>query len=260
MSLTDPAYLDEIERERSLNMTVCQCSNCDPQSAARLILLLPTTNVFELNDLMSSRPSGAEDLSLLNLPNHITKRKMTSIIPLVCKANDPIRVHVPMIDLAVSIIGHFEQLFHEIYPIDPQMKPETLFDREDAWQLVKNYGSVANGCFLRDILGGETLPGMFIMIIECIRTWLRSESYKQHENELEDLRIANDQEVLDTMLVEEEHQEELRLKALPKKIKAEEIAKRKVLRIQKAEEAARSKEKKIFEKQRKVAESLGLLQ
>lgn len=62
------------------------------------------------------------------------------------------------------------------------------------------------------------------------------------------------------MLVEEEHQEELRLKALPKKIKAEEIAKRKVLRIQKAEEAARSKEKKIFEKQRKVAESLGLLQ
>ncbi|KAH9808175.1 hypothetical protein DFH28DRAFT_1196950 [Melampsora americana] len=259
MSLTDPGYLEEINREKSLNISTCRCSNCDPQAAARLIRLLPHTKANNLEQLISSSPTGPEDISLLHIPKTSTKRKITTSIPLVCKSNDPIRLNVPMIDLVVSIMGHFEALFHKIYPVDAQMMPHTLFNREDAWQIAKNYVSVSNGTFLREILGGQTLPGIFDMIINCIQSWLRSKSYIQHQSELEDLEIAKDQEILDTQLMEKEHHEEMRLKAVAKDIKAKEVANRKLLRAEKAAETARLKEKKIADKQKEISHSLSLL-
>ncbi|EGG04766.1 uncharacterized protein MELLADRAFT_108101 [Melampsora larici-populina 98AG31] len=36
MSLTGPGYLEEMERQRTAGMTVCRCSNCDHQRAARV--------------------------------------------------------------------------------------------------------------------------------------------------------------------------------------------------------------------------------
>ncbi|EGG06267.1 uncharacterized protein MELLADRAFT_63590 [Melampsora larici-populina 98AG31] len=170
MSLTDPRYLEEIEREKSLKMATCRCSNCDPQAAARLIRLLPQTNLTRLDQLMSSSPTDPEDISLFDIPKTSSKRKITSSIPLVCKSNDPIRLNVPIIDLVIS----------------------------------------------------------------------------------------NDQEILDTQIIEEEHREELRLKAVEKENKAKDIANQKLLRIEKAAEAASSKEKKITDKQKKVSDSLNL--
>lgn len=251
MSLTDSGYLDEIEREKSLRMATCRCSNCDPHGAARIIRLLPHTKLQDLDELISSRSDGSEDVSLLHIPKSGTKRKMTCLIPLVCKANDPIRMNVPMIDLAVSIMSHFEILFNQTYPVDAQMSQQTLFNREDAWKLVKNYELVSNGIFLREILGGQILPGMFNMIIQCIQSWYRSESYFQHQSELQDIQIANDQDILDTNLIEEEHQEEIRLRSLAKAAKAQEVANQKVQHIAKAMEVSRLKEKKRSDKQKK---------
>ncbi|KAH9808788.1 hypothetical protein DFH28DRAFT_1087199 [Melampsora americana] len=225
MSLTDPGYLEEINREKSQKISTCQCSNCDPQAAARLICLLPHTKANNLEQLILSSPTGPEDISLLHIPKTSTKRKITTSIPLVCKSNNPIRLNVPMIDLVVSIMGHFEALFHKIYPVDAQMMPHTLFNRKDAWQIAKNYVSVR--------------------------------SYIQYQSELEDLEIAKDQEILDTQL--KENHKQMRLKAVAKDIKAKEVANRKLLRAEKAAETARLKEKKIADKQKDISHFLSLL-
>lgn len=256
MSLTDPGYLEEIERERLMQMGTCRCSNCDPQGSARIIRLLPQMNVDGLDELLKSSSTCPEDVSILQIPKKKNKRKFTSTIPLVCKLTDPIRINVPMIDLVVSILGHHEVLFGQIYPFDSPTTPDILFNREDAWQIAKNYQSVAKGDFLREILGGQTLPGQFEMIIDCINEWFKSDSYLQHQSHLEDIEIEMDQEILDTQLMEEEHQAELQLKSVAKQKKKNEIADRKKIRLAKAVEAAKVKEQKLADKQNKVSNGL----
>jgi hypothetical protein len=253
MSLSDPGYLLEIEREKAEKMPACRCSNCDPQGAARIIRLLPQTKSVDLNALMSSFPSEPEDESLLNIPRSSRKRKFSSNIPLVCKLNDPIRLNVPMIDLTVSILVNYEILFKKTYPTDPPYLPETLFSREDAWQITKNYNSVLNGSFMREILGGQTIPGIFETITKSINSWLHSDSYKQHQDNLEDIQISIDQEILDTELIEKEHEEELQLKAVARVLKAQGIAERKRLRSEKAAQALELKEKKQADKNKVIS-------
>ncbi|EGG09089.1 uncharacterized protein MELLADRAFT_104373 [Melampsora larici-populina 98AG31] len=189
MSLSDPGYVLEIQREKDAKMPACRCSNCDPQGAARIIRLLPQTKSADLNALISSFPSEAEpeDESLLNIPRSSRKRKFSSNIPLVCKWNDPIRLDVSIIDLTVSILANYKILFKKTYPTDPPYLPKTLFNLEDAWQISKNYISVSNGDFLREILGGQTIPGLFESITTSINSWLQSDSYKQHQDNLEDI-------------------------------------------------------------------------
>lgn len=154
-----------------------------------------------------------------------------------------------MSDLAISLTKAFESLFTQTYPSGCHMKSTTLFEEEDAWQIVKNYSTVFNGGFLREILGGERLPGHFGIIHECIDLWFRSDSFKKHQKELEDLEIQNDQELLDLELVEEEHREQSRLKIAEKSLKEAEIADRKQLRQERAAENERVKAEKRARRQ-----------
>ncbi|EGG12340.1 uncharacterized protein MELLADRAFT_101845 [Melampsora larici-populina 98AG31] len=253
MSLSDPGYLLEIQREKDAKMPACRCSNCDPQGAAQIIRLLPQTKSADLNALLSSFPSEPEDESLLNIPRSSRKRKFSSNIPLVCKWNDPIRLDVSIIDLTVSILGNYEILFKKTYPTDPPYLPETLFNREHAWQIAKNYTSASNGHFLREILGGQTIPGLFEMITTSINSWLNSDSYKLHQSELEDIQIEIDQEFLNKELIEQEHKEELRMRAVAKDLKAEGIANQKQLRAEKASQALKLKEQKQADKNKSIS-------
>ncbi|KAH9808390.1 hypothetical protein DFH28DRAFT_909798, partial [Melampsora americana] len=232
------------------------CSNCDPQGAAQLIRLLPQTKSADLEFLMSSFPLQPEDESLLNIPKKSRKRKASSNVPLVCKLDDPIRLNVPLIDLTVSIIGNYERLFKKTYPTDPPYPPKTIFSREDAWQIAKNYTSVLNGMFLQEILGGQTVPGLFESITASVNSWLQSDSYKQHQDKIEDIQISVDQEYLDTQLIEEEHEEQSRLKAVERELKAQGIAEQKRLRAEKTAEMSRSKQQKQANKNREIAHLL----
>lgn len=252
MSKSDPGYLAEIERQESIGMPLCRCSTCEPQGAARIIRMLPHTTSDDLEDLLKSSSNEAEDITAFQTTRTAQKRKAAAGIPLVCKTNDPIRLNRAMVDLAVSLTEGFQGIFNDTYPSGCHMQASTLFKREDAWQIVKNYTAVVNGVFLREILGGERLPGHFESIHECITVWLGSESFKTHEHDLEDIEIENDQEILNLELVEEDHREQARLKLAEKVLKDAEIADRKKAREEKAVEAQRLKQEKRERRQHEL--------
>ncbi|EGG09853.1 uncharacterized protein MELLADRAFT_103982 [Melampsora larici-populina 98AG31] len=252
VSLSDPGYLEELEREAALKMRQCRCSQCDPQGCARIIRLLPFTKAQEFDSLLKSSPTQPEDVSRFGFPKKITKRKFSGDIPVICKHNDSIRLSVPMIDLAVILVGKFEALFQQYYPSGSHMMSEWLFDREDAWQIVKNHEAVHNGIFLREILGGETVPGQFALVNECINLWLQSPVYHQHQQDLADEQIRLDQEFLDSNLIEEEHREQMRLKKIASDIKKAGIADRKRLRKQKEIEKQIERDMKLKKRQQEL--------
>lgn len=147
-----------------------------------------------------------------------------------------------MIDLTVSLIGNFEKLFQKTYPIEGDLAGEDVFDREEAWQIVKNVGSVANGEFLRAILGGESLPGLYEMIIQCITEWYQSPVYLNHRQELEDAQVILDQEILNEALIEEDNLERVGMKQAQREAKSNRIRADKQLRLEKQAERLRMAE------------------
>ncbi|KAH9814586.1 hypothetical protein DFH28DRAFT_894493 [Melampsora americana] len=243
--LEDPGYLSEIAREQSEKMAPCRCSQCNPGGCARIIRLLPSTQAKDFDNLMNTSPTHTEDDSCFKIQKKASKRKFSADIPLVCKKDDPIRLSIPKIDLAVILIGNFELLFRKTYPTGSHMSPETLFDREDSWQIVKNYEAIHNGVFLREILGGETLPAQFAMIHECVDMWMRSPVYLKHQAELEEETIRYEQEILDMDLIEEQHREQKKLKEVEREKKKAVIAERKRIRLEKELEKQREKELKM---------------
>ncbi|EGG10153.1 uncharacterized protein MELLADRAFT_60628 [Melampsora larici-populina 98AG31] len=187
-----------------------------------------------------------------------SKRKFSADIPLVCKEDDPIRLSVPKIDLTVMLMGNFQFLFRKTYPTGSHMTPESLFDHEDAWQIVKNYEAIHNGVFLREILGGETLPAQFEMVHKCIDMWMKSPVYLKHKEELEEEIIQYEQEILDMELIEEEHREQKQLKQVAQEEKKAVIAERKRIRHEKELEKQRDKEIKMKQRQQDLESTVSL--
>lgn len=211
-STSDIMYVKELQREKAVGMPLCRCSNCDPEGASRIIRLLPITNISRMHELLSTYPTEREDISVLEIPQKLNKRKFSGSIPPVCTYSDPIRLSEPMVDLVVSLLGHFNNLFKSVYPGRAHRRPSTLFTREDAWQIAKNYQTVVEGDLLREIIGGETLPGMFDMIIKVIQEWMKSGIYRRYQSNLENVQLAFDQEILNNEILEEKHCEESRLR------------------------------------------------
>ncbi|KAH9817458.1 hypothetical protein DFH28DRAFT_1155458 [Melampsora americana] len=148
----------------------------------------------------------------------------------------------PMVELVVSLICKFERLFAATYPTDCDMDPSDVFDCEEAWQIVKNASAVSNGEFLRAILGGGSLPGLYETIKSCITTWYKSQVYLDHRQELEDQQVILDQEILNEQLIEEEICKQLRLKQVERDEKAARIQAAKKLRLEKQAEKMRNAE------------------
>lgn len=150
-----------------------------------------------------------------------------------------------MIDLAVSLVGNFEILFNKHYPNGPHMSSETLFNRDDAWQIVKNYEAVLNGTFLREILGSEAIPGVFSIVRDCIRRWKQSDIYHEYQQQLEDKQIQYEQDILDQEILEQEYIEESRSKQVASALKKAAIQDRKDAR-----ELKKQMKQKVIESER----------
>ncbi|KAH9818851.1 hypothetical protein DFH28DRAFT_925618 [Melampsora americana] len=107
--------------------------------------------------------------------------------------------------------------------------------------------------FLREILGGQTVPGIFESITASVNSYLQSDSYKQHQDKTENIQISVDQEYLDRQLIEEEHKEQSQSNAVEREIKAQGIAEQKCLRAEKTAERSRLKQQKQADKNREIA-------
>lgn len=240
--LSDQGYLEECERERLLNMPRCRCSCCDPQGAARLIRLLPETSIETFDGLLDSYANNIEDTSVFDLPKPARKRMVATTIVQVCKKNDPIRMELSMIELAVSLVGHSERLFETTYPKGCDMNVSDLFTREEAWSIDKNLNDVVNDQVLKSILGAEVLPGLFNMIKSCITDWYKSQVYLDYQQRLADQQMYMDQEILNQELLQKERKEINDIKDAAKRLKSSDLAKAKILREEKA--AAKTKKRK----------------
>lgn len=233
ISLKDPAYLEAVERERELGMERCRCSSCDPEGCALVLRLLPSTKAVDLDALLKRTPDSKEDVTVFALPKKAVKRKFTAAIPLVCQPEDPIRLEPAMANLRDRLNGQLTSLFNKTYPNGCHLQMNHLFTEDDAWEVVKNYEALENGVFMREILGGETLPGLFACIKECISSWKRTDLYKERQERLDDIVIEREQEILDAEILLAEHAELVRQKREARAEKDAGVAARRVARLAK---------------------------
>ncbi|KAH9815459.1 hypothetical protein DFH28DRAFT_928000 [Melampsora americana] len=242
-------------RQRAAWMPDCNCSNCQPEGAVQLINAFRKTSKSDLSHLIAtpildqSNPTQATLPYLWYPPNLV----VSTIKPVICKKDDSIRLESEFVDLAVSLLGHFEILYRKSPLKNCGLAPDVLFNREHAWLIVKDYRLISEGLCLRKLLGSQAIPGIFQMINDCIQLWLHSEAYSRLELKLELNQIEEDQNYLDEMLIEAEYEAEKQAQILRKADEARAVEERKAVRLQKAaekyekEEIARENRRKKME-------------
>lgn len=137
---SNSAYCDEMEKERQMITPACRFLFCDPMRKDWIIRLLTQTSLSGFSELLSSCSIECEDTSLFNLPKILRKQYFSGYIPHICKPDDTIWLSEPMINLAVSLVGHSENLFQEIYPFDCNMDCSTISDQENHGPMSRNQG------------------------------------------------------------------------------------------------------------------------
>lgn len=249
MNNTDPDYLEEREQERRVNMSICNCSECDPDGAIWLVEQLPYTCDSEFDALISSqtRQRDRVENSLNTCPIESRSTVINIKLP-VCFRKDIIQSQEIFSKLHASLMDHFYKLFHNTYPQGSELRPEHLFNQQHAWNIVKNHAGVLHKPNLAKLIGSEAILGTFSMILNCIQTWKCSQGYLAYIEELADSQITQEQSVLDGIILEQEQQEHAKIKALEKAKIDVEVVERKRIRLEKLQakrtKAANQKERK----------------
>ncbi|EGG11820.1 uncharacterized protein MELLADRAFT_88872 [Melampsora larici-populina 98AG31] len=255
LSVDDSRYKEEIARQQAAWMPNCTCSNCEPEGAVQLINAFRKTSKSDLSHLISTPVLDLSNPLESTLPYlwYPPKLVVSTIKPLICKKDDPIRLKEDFVELAVSLVGHFEILYRKSPLKNCGVAPDVLFNREHAWLIVKNYKLILDGLCLRKLLGSQAVPGIFQMINTCIQLWLHSDAYAHLELEMDMAQVEEDQNYLDDMLIEAEYEAEKQVQLLRKADEARAVEARKAARLEKAaekyekEELARESRRKKME-------------
>ncbi|KAH9808577.1 hypothetical protein DFH28DRAFT_908620 [Melampsora americana] len=182
---SDPIVISEKQRQASLGMPVCQCSNCDPIGAEILISnqkYLTTANfeeVMKSSECLAPENSTDQHNSLAMPPLDLDS------VLFDCSANDPIRTDFIMVELANLFKSSFDELFYRHYGTYSDLIPTLLFPPEKAWLLTKNFSQLLGSLPLESILASEPIKGTYDMIYEIINTWKNSSGFKMNQLKIE---------------------------------------------------------------------------
>lgn len=115
-------------------MSICLCSNCEPEGALQLINAFPKTSRFDLDDLIKTPILDQTGQIKSTLPYlwYPPKVVVSTLKPGLCKTDDQIRMDQDYVELAVSLVGHFERLYRQSPLKNSGLLPEIFFTREQA--------------------------------------------------------------------------------------------------------------------------------
>ncbi|KAH9820154.1 hypothetical protein DFH28DRAFT_868469, partial [Melampsora americana] len=102
-----------------------------------------------------------------------------------CTPNDRIRNMLVMKTLVGKLVADFDRLYaEECEENEFEIDKDVIFNKNHAWAIAKNADVLSQGVSLRGILGSEAIDGMFECIINCIKTWERSEIYALNQSDI----------------------------------------------------------------------------
>ncbi|KAH9812300.1 hypothetical protein DFH28DRAFT_825024, partial [Melampsora americana] len=102
-----------------------------------------------------------------------------------CTPQDRIRNMLVMKSLVARLLADFNRLYEEESEEEEfEIDKDVIFNKNHAWAIAKNADVLSQGVSLRAILGSESIDGMFDCILNCIKTWERSEMYALNESDI----------------------------------------------------------------------------
>lgn len=236
-------------------MPVCMCSNCESEGVVKIMNAFHKTSRSDLKNLIETPILEPSIPSKATIPYlwYPPKVVVSTLKPVVCERDDLIQLEEDFVELAVSLVVHFERLYCESPLKNSGLQPEALFSWDNAWQIVKNYKLVLAGLCLRKLLGSQAVLGTFEMVQEVVQLWLNSNAYFNIESKLEEIQVEKDQDYLDDMLIEAEHEAEKKIQYQNKIDQENAAAEQKCQRLEKAaqkyekQELARENRRKKIE-------------
>ncbi|KAA1112139.1 ATP-dependent DNA helicase sgs1 [Puccinia graminis f. sp. tritici] len=240
MSVEDPNYRIELEREIRAGFAPCACSNCNRDGSDWLVENLRRLNLDNFDNYISTTPEDIDDLPPLS-------PAVTRTISAIWK-NQP--RDKPLIETLESFAQYLVRCFKTFYDQEEakglaDYEPEVYFGIELARGIAQNLDCVDEEN-IKKIIGGELIKGEHSMLLNHISSYRLGNVYEgflQSQKEAEDNLIFN----MNRLRAEKEAQEESRLEGIRNRREAV-VA----LQLQKSEQRRVAKEvkEKAAEKKR----------
>ncbi|EFP90574.2 uncharacterized protein PGTG_16600 [Puccinia graminis f. sp. tritici CRL 75-36-700-3] len=156
----DPNYIDEVAREITEKMPVCQCSNCAPEESRVLMDNLVWANKSNFDLILDGKftPSKPSDLKC-KYPQKtcsIKKRKFTEY--------DEVEVSAFTSRLLADLYGHYDSV------VSPGgiVPASYMFDDDDGKAVLASLDYIYTAADLRGVIGGDCFVGQSTWIFDWI--------------------------------------------------------------------------------------------
>lgn len=190
-------YIEEREREVSIGMPTCNCSNCDPSGAVDLIRTMKEQTIENFDSFIIHQ-GPPQTNPAAEFPK-VQKNTLTSkkVLPLACMAKDTIRSQAAMVNLVEQLTRSFVKFHRQLFKGSLPISSEYLFTSKQAWKICKNRELFISGMSMDLIFGSEPIVGVYDELLACIQNWKQGDVGRFHTDWLADEQIQKDQKELD---------------------------------------------------------------
>ncbi|KAA1113437.1 ATP-dependent DNA helicase sgs1 [Puccinia graminis f. sp. tritici] len=166
LTLSDPSYILEKEREMKMGFQPCLCSNCKPQMAEGLLDNIKNMREDNIDDMIKQEwPLRPITTLSMNKRKRAGANSSTGL--------RKIKLSLPMQSiLSEQLNTCFSRIYDHKYPKGSLMSAADLFGKPEIELIIKKFGKFIGVSGLRKVIGGEMIEGQVEALDRVIREFI----------------------------------------------------------------------------------------
>ncbi|PLW47821.1 hypothetical protein PCASD_04321 [Puccinia coronata f. sp. avenae] len=219
MSVDDPNYKREVERENEKGFPTCICSNCEPESSQWLIENFKRMTTENFDSIISESPTN---IASLNPPSEVCITEKDEVVWVKESGEKPLGEILEA--FMQELVKKFENLFYNQMKEYSAYPPSVYFGIKQARKIAKNV-TILTWDNIEQLIGHEMIPGQMEMLVKDAETFRSGDIY-QNFVQIQQNRSAEIERNAYRLRQEKEAEESKKLEA--RKITQEDAARKKI--------------------------------
>ncbi|KAA1074366.1 ATP-dependent DNA helicase sgs1 [Puccinia graminis f. sp. tritici] len=191
LSVEDPNYILEQEREVRASFVECHCSNCKPEMGEGLMRNIKKMNIDNMDEMMETEWTVPADVELTTGSANHTKRKRVGAHTATLTGGKRIKLSVPLQKvLSETLMDAFQTVFDKKYPTGTLFLASDVFGKEEIDEIIKKFGKINGVAGLRKRIGGQMVAGQMEALHMAIEGFIAGPLANEAKEKLERQKIA----------------------------------------------------------------------
>jgi hypothetical protein len=172
MSVDNPNYKKEVERENEKGFPTCICSNCEPESSQWLIKNFKRMTTKNFDSIILESPTN---IASLNPPSKVCITEKDEVVWVKESGEKPLGEILEA--FAQELVKKFENLFYNQMKEYSAYPPSVYFGIKQAHKIAKNV-TILTWDNIEQLIGHKMIPGQMEMLVKDAETFRLGDIYQ----------------------------------------------------------------------------------